>query len=119
MAIDNGSVASYGDVARRAGCPGCARLVGRLLAEASADAALPWHRVVKSDGRIAFAVGSSAFREQVRRLKAEGVRVVAGRVALVSGRNRDADLDAALWGHLDRSGSAKPARVKRRSTAGP
>ena len=41
---------------------------------------LPWHRVLRSDGRIAFPEGSEGFDEQVQRLRAEGVRVEAGRV---------------------------------------
>jgi len=41
---------------------------------------LPWHRVVGAGGRIAFALSSAAYREQARRLRAEGVVVIAGRV---------------------------------------
>ena len=86
-AIPQGSVASYGEIARRAGLPGRARLVGRVLREAG-DASLPWQRVLRSDGRIAFPPGSRAFREQVRRLAGEGVIARNGRV----------DLDAFGWG---------------------
>ena len=93
-AIPAGEVAGYGEVARRAGLPGRARLVARLLSE-NDDPKLPWHRVLRSDGRIAFPEGSSEFREQSRRLRAEGVRVEKGRVRRV---RADDDLDAALWG---------------------
>jgi methylated-DNA-protein-cysteine methyltransferase-like protein len=41
---------------------------------------LPWHRVVGAGGRIVFARSSAAYREQARRLRAEGVRVADGRV---------------------------------------
>lgn len=92
-AIPRGAVAGYGDIARRAGLPGRARLVARTLAENDA-ADLPWFRVLRSDGRIAFPPGSRGYREQTRRLRAEGVRVENGRVR----RQRDPDdLDAALW----------------------
>jgi methylated-DNA-protein-cysteine methyltransferase-like protein len=42
---------------------------------------LPWHRVVGAGGRIVFPRSSRAHREQARRLRAEGVSVVDGRVA--------------------------------------
>jgi methylated-DNA-protein-cysteine methyltransferase-like protein len=42
---------------------------------------LPWHRVVGSGGRIVFPPSSSAYREQTRRLRSEGVAVEKGRVA--------------------------------------
>ena len=93
-AIPRGEVAGYGHVARRAGLPGRARLVARLLA-GNEDATLPWHRVLRSDGRIAFPPGSKGYREQARRLRAEGVAVEKGRVRIQA---VDADdLDAALW----------------------
>ena len=94
-AIPRGQVAGYGEVARRAGLPGRARLVARVLS-GNTDRTLPWHRVLRSDGRIAFPEDSSGFREQARRLRAEGVTVVNGRVRM---QRRELDLDAAVWGH--------------------
>jgi methylated-DNA-protein-cysteine methyltransferase-like protein len=93
--IPEGCVASYGELAARAGLPGRARLVGRILGEMP-DAKLPWHRVLRSDGRIAFPPGSRSFREQVRRLAGEGIVVVRGRVDL-SRHGWERNLDAALW----------------------
>jgi len=93
-AIPPGQVASYGAVARRAGFPRCARLVARLLAT-SDEAVLPWHRVLRSDGRIAFAPGSAGFDEQCARLRAEGVEVHAGRVRIQADARW---LDTVLWG---------------------
>jgi methylated-DNA-protein-cysteine methyltransferase-like protein len=94
-AIPVGEVAGYGEIARRAGLPGRARMVARVLSEA-ADAGLPWHRVLRADGRIAFPAGSEGFVEQAARLRAEGVDVVNGRVA--GHRPRVRTLDEALWG---------------------
>ena len=92
-AVPRGQVAGYGVIARRAGLPGRARLVARTLGQ-NEDAALPWHRILRSDGRIAFPPGSAGFEEQARRLRAEGVEVRNGRVRMP----RDEDsLDAALW----------------------
>jgi methylated-DNA-protein-cysteine methyltransferase-like protein len=95
-AIPAGRVASYGEVAARAGLPRRARLVGRVLGETSAGA-VPWHRVLRADGRIAFPPGSRSFREQVRRLAAEGVLVRNGRVDLAS-HGWERNLDDLLWG---------------------
>ncbi|MGY1457402.1 MULTISPECIES: MGMT family protein [unclassified Luteimonas] len=93
-AIPRGEVAGYGEVARRAGLPGRARWVARLLA-GSDDPGLPWHRVLRSDGRIAFPAGSAACEEQARRLRADGVEVVDGRVRMVAVVR---SLDAEVWG---------------------
>ena len=93
--VPRGCVAGYGQIAHRAGLPGRARMVARLLS-GNDDDTLPWHRVLRSDGRIAFPAGSRGFREQARRLRAEGVAVVNGRVRMAAGA--DDDLDAALWG---------------------
>ena len=65
-AIPPGRVLSYGDVAELAGLRS-PRLVGRILAEDSAD--LPWHRVLRSNGTVA-----DHLRErQLGLLRAEGV----------------------------------------------
>jgi methylated-DNA-protein-cysteine methyltransferase-like protein len=42
---------------------------------------LPWHRVVGAGGRIVFPQSSHEYKEQARRLRAEGVLVRNGRVA--------------------------------------
>ena len=96
-AIPPGRVASYGAIAARAGLPGRARLVGRLLGEVPDGMELPWFRVLRASGQIAMPPGSRGFREQCRRLRAEGVEVRHGRVPL-SRFGLDGDLDHALWG---------------------
>jgi methylated-DNA-protein-cysteine methyltransferase-like protein len=93
-AIPRGSVATSGTIAARAGLARRARLVGHALKVAPDELRLPWHRVVAAGGRIAFPAGSRHFREQRRRLKAEGVQVLRGRVQ----RPPDHDLGALLWG---------------------
>ena len=95
LSIPEGSVASYGEIATRAGLPGRARLVGHVLGVWSGEA-LPWHRVLRSDGRIAFPPGSRSFREQVRRLAGEGVIVVNRKVDLAA-HGWDRNIDHALW----------------------
>lgn len=79
-AIPRGRVSTYGSVARAAGLPGRARQTGFALRVAGDELNLPWHRVVGAGGRIVFPRASHAHREQTRRLRAEGVAVVEGRV---------------------------------------
>ena len=93
-AIPRGQIAGYGEVARRAGLPGRARMVARLLSE-NPDPRLPWHRVLRSDGHIAFPEGSEGRAEQTRRLRAEGVWVENGRVR---GIKAAATIDEQIWG---------------------
>ena len=98
-AIPRGRVASYGAIAVRAGLPGRARLVGKLLGKTPADMPLPWHRVLRASGQIALPPGSRGFREQCRLLRAEGIEVHQGRVPL-SRFGLDGNLDRQLWGML-------------------
>jgi methylated-DNA-protein-cysteine methyltransferase-like protein len=78
--IPRGRAATYGNVARAAGFPGRARQAGFALRHSPRSLHLPWHRVVGAGGRIVFPRTSAAYREQARRLRAEGVAVHAGRV---------------------------------------
>lgn len=87
-------MAGYGVIARRAGLPGRARLVARILS-GNDDPTLPWHRVLRSDGRIAFPPDSPEAAEQAQRLRAEGVPVENGRVR--DAARSEASLDALLW----------------------
>jgi methylated-DNA-protein-cysteine methyltransferase-like protein len=93
-AVPRGEVAGYGHIARRAGLPGRARMVARVLG-GNEDPGLPWHRILRSDGRIAFPPGSRGFREQSKRLRAEGVDVREGRVRMP---RAEASIDEQVWG---------------------
>jgi alkylated DNA nucleotide flippase Atl1 len=75
-AVPAGHVATYGDIAARAGTPS-PRLVGRVLAELS-DEDTPWHRIVRANGTPA----AHLLDEQCQRLRSEGVEVIGGRVDL-------------------------------------
>ncbi len=79
-ALVSGEVVTYGEVAAEAGFPGAARAVGRLLATSGGEHC--WWRVVNASGRLV--PGHEA--EHARRLTAEGVAVVGGRVRM--GRRR-------------------------------
>jgi len=74
MALDEGEVVSYGEVADTAGHPRQSRLVGRILSERSAELDLPWWRVVNAAGRLV----PGHEKDQTRRLAAEGVAVGPG-----------------------------------------
>ncbi|MBU3020238.1 MGMT family protein [Aestuariibacter sp. A3R04] len=80
--VPPGFVASYGQVADLSGLPGRARLVGKQLTNTFEGAAIPWHRIVRSDGKIAFPVGSEKAEEQRQRLIAEGVVVRNNRISM-------------------------------------
>ena len=67
--IPRGQTRSYGAVARVAGLPGRARLVGTALGHLHDDA--PWHRVVNAQGKLS--TTGEAAREQRARLQDEGV----------------------------------------------
>jgi len=96
-AIKRGSFASYGEVARRAGYPGRARLVGQVLRDSGDQARLPWHRVTGAGGRIAFPAGSANAREQLARLAREGVKTRGNRAVVVRLAAGSRSLDALLW----------------------
>jgi methylated-DNA-protein-cysteine methyltransferase-like protein len=82
QAIPPGRVSSYRDIALAAGLFNGARQVVRVLHSMSRSQNLPWHRVIRADGRIALPPGGG--RElQIALLRSEGVAVSdAGRVDL-------------------------------------
>ncbi|MDX1498876.1 MAG: MGMT family protein [Woeseiaceae bacterium] len=94
--IPAGQVASYGQVAELAGIPRGARQVGYVLRHADGGDRVPWHRVVRASGQIAFPQGSAGYREQRARLLDEGVAVAAGRIDMRRFRWQP-DFDELLW----------------------
>lgn len=80
--IPIGKVASYGQIADLAGLPGRARLVGKSLGFVPKDIEVPWFRVLRSNGQIAFPVGSVQSQKQTALLQQEDVAVFNNRVKL-------------------------------------
>jgi methylated-DNA-protein-cysteine methyltransferase-like protein len=80
--IPEGKVLSYGKVADLAGLPGRARYVSRALKLAPDSLALPWHRVINSQGKISFPKDTEPFRLQQESLRLEGVIVNQGKINL-------------------------------------
>lgn len=96
-AIPSGCVLNYGAVARLAGLPGRARLVGMALGRAPRRLELPWHRVINAQGRISFPAGSDKGRLQRELLEAEGVEFDDDTVDLERFSPERA-IDRMLWG---------------------
>jgi methylated-DNA-protein-cysteine methyltransferase-like protein len=94
-ALPKGQVTTYGAIARCAGLGRAARQVGYALRIAPRGLQLPWHRVVGAGGRLSLPRDGQAYRQQCRRLAAEGVLVKNGRVRV----SEPASLDALLWSH--------------------
>lgn len=81
--IPKGKVASYGQVAKFAGLPKHARLVGRVLGQLPEDHNIPWYRVVNSQGRISFKkLDEKGMCIQTIKLLAEDVVVIDGKINL-------------------------------------
>lgn len=93
--IPFGQIMAYGDIAKAAGFPRHARMVSKAMSRSNKN--LPWHRVVLSDGSLAFSAESDAFKTQKSRLISEGVIVLNGKVT-ASNSNSSEDLDALIWG---------------------
>jgi methylated-DNA-protein-cysteine methyltransferase-like protein len=79
--VPKGRVVTYGQVAALLGVPRGARAVGWALRglDPAGAARVPWHRVVGQGGRISLREGPGGLVQR-RRLRAEGVRFVNGKV---------------------------------------
>ena len=80
--IPRGAVASYGQVAALAGYPRHARHVAAALRSVDDATAVPWHRVISSDGTIPRRGGSDHHELQRLLLESEGVELDGGRVPM-------------------------------------
>lgn len=81
--IPYGRVASYGQIARLAGIPKHARLVGYVLKHMDADSILPWYRVINSQGKISLSkLNDQGQNIQAQLLLAEGILVIGDKVKM-------------------------------------
>ena len=72
--IPKGWVATYGQVAAKAGLPRRARLVGHVLQNLDPAIDIPWHRVVNARGEVSYSLsrnGGDAMQQRL--LEKEGV----------------------------------------------
>lgn len=88
QAIPHGKVATYGQIASKAGNPRASRVVGWALHKNPAPISTPCHRVVFADGALAsgFAFGGPEVQREL--LEAEGI------VFMLNGK---VDLEQCLW----------------------
>lgn len=75
--IPPGRVATYGDVAARAGRPLACRAVGNIMRECH-DTGVPCHRVVGAGGTLGGYGGNLELKRSL--LRAEGLSVVGSRI---------------------------------------
>lgn len=79
--IPYGKVASYGQVAKMAGLPKHARLVGYVLKNLDDDVKIPWFRVINSQGKISLSKLNEK-GENIQKLKLldEGIDILNDKV---------------------------------------
>lgn len=65
-----------------------ARFVGRALGKLPEGHSVPWFRVIRTTGQIAFPEGSETFERQKALLQSEGIEVIKGRVPMARFRWR-------------------------------
>ena len=75
--IPAGRVATYGDIAARAGQPRASRAVGNIM-RTCAEPGTPCHRVVGAGGALGGYGGSLQMKREL--LRAEGIEVTVARV---------------------------------------
>lgn len=80
--IPRGKVATYGQIARLCGYPSHARYVGTTMKDLPRGSKLPWFRVLRSSGELAFPPGSAAYKKQKELLERENVIFKGYKVAL-------------------------------------
>lgn len=80
--VPEGRVITYGNLAKLAGMPNGARLAGKVMCSLPANSRLPWHRVINAQGRLSLPEDSDSYREQIRRLRKEGVEFHKGKIKL-------------------------------------
>lgn len=80
--IPQGKVLTYGRLAKLAGIPKGARVVGNILHKNPDAPKVPCHNVVTRDGRMGTNYGLGGPKAQEKRLRSEGVEITNGRVNL-------------------------------------
>src|SRR3989338_2864734 len=86
-AIPKGKVATYGQLARLAGRPKAARMIGTFMRTNPDAPHTPCHRVVASNGALTGYSGKGGIQEKRTMLEVEGVHFNHGKV----------DLSRSLW----------------------
>ena len=81
--IPYAKVATYGQIARLAGLPKHARLVGRVLSHLESDTNIPWYRVINAQAKISLKqLDDHGQNIQQQKLMQEGICFRGDRVDL-------------------------------------
>lgn len=81
--IPYAKVATYGQIARLAGLPKHARLVGRVLSHLDSDTNIPWYRVINAQAKISLKqLDEYGQNIQQQKLMQEGIFLRGDRVDL-------------------------------------
>ena len=81
--IPYGKVATYGQIAKLAGLPKHARLVGYVLKHLDVESQIPWFRVINSQGKLSVTrINGSGQNIQQDLLEREGVYLLNHKVNL-------------------------------------
>lgn len=89
--IPKGTVATYGQIAELAGDKKMARAVGNALHKNPDPEKIPCYRVVNAKGELSGAFAFGGADEQAKRLEADGIEVINGRVDLRKYRWKNQD----------------------------
>jgi methylated-DNA-protein-cysteine methyltransferase-like protein len=111
--IPKGRVATYGLVARLAGRPGAARMVGWALSALSDEADVPWWRVLNAAGRISLSGADHNSVLQRALLLREGVKFAPGGAVNLATFGWPAEAYDSVAAHSGAASSRKSRRVKR------
>ena len=79
--IPRGKVATYGDVAEALGDRKASRFVWLALNPSVDSTDLPWHRVIRSDGKIGSVKDGDSLLQKAEALRGEGISVREGQVS--------------------------------------
>lgn len=81
--IPYGKVATYGQIAKLAGIPKHARLVGYVLKHLDQESRIPWHRVINSQGKISvMRINEKGENIQQQLLADEGIYLLNNKINL-------------------------------------
>ncbi len=81
--IPYGKVATYGQIAKLAGIPKHARLVGYVLKHLDQESSIPWHRVINSQGKISvMRINEKGGNIQQQLLADEGIYLLNNKINL-------------------------------------
>jgi deoxyribonuclease V len=78
--VPKGRVTTYGRVAQALGDRSSSKFVWHALSPPEGTADVPWHRVVRSDGRLTGAKSNQTLEEKTALLEEEGISVSSGQV---------------------------------------